>query len=82
MKLIQWKVKKIKYKLIGKNTYESPIETILHNRGVTNEVKFLKPDDSVDIHYSKLKNIHRAVECLIQHIKKGDEIYIQADSDP
>jgi single-stranded-DNA-specific exonuclease len=75
-------VKTIKYKLIGNNTYENPIETILHNRGVNDKEKFLKPDKSVDIHYSKLKNIHRAAECLLQHIKKGDKAYIQADSDP
>lgn len=72
----------MKYKLIGNNDYDNPIETILNNRGVKNKNKFLKPNNSVDINYSKLKNINRAVCCLIKHIKQEEDTYVQVDSDP
>jgi single-stranded-DNA-specific exonuclease len=72
----------MKYKLIGENDYNNPIEQILNNRGVKNKDKFLHPSQEAEIHYSKLKNIHKAVHCLIKHIKQEDDAYVQVDSDP
>lgn len=72
----------MKYQLIGKNDYLNPVQTILNNRGVTDIREFLNPSKDNVIHYSKLKNIKRAVECLLEHIKNGSLIFIQVDSDP
>lgn len=70
------------YELIGQNNFLEPIQTILNNRGIEDIDKFLNLDNSVINHWSKLKNINDAVECLLQHIKRGDKLYCQVDSDP
>lgn len=71
----------MKYKLIGDNDYSNPVVQVLHNRGIINPDRYLHINNEVDVNYSKLKNIHRAVDCLIKHMKKEDEAYIQVDSD-
>jgi single-stranded-DNA-specific exonuclease len=71
----------MKYNLIGENDYTDPIEQILNNRGVKDKDKFLHPSQKAEIHYSKLKNIHKAVACLLEHIEKEDDVYIQPDAD-
>src|SRR5690606_8329401 len=63
------------------NNYLDPINTILENRGIEDIQSFLNIDESVVIHWSKLKNIEKAVECLLKHIKNKSKIFIQTDSD-
>lgn len=73
----------MKYRQIGEYfELDNPIETILANRGIKNIEQFLCPTADNEIHYSKLNNIHKAVETIIKHIEKGGELFIQVDSDP
>ena len=72
----------MRYKLIGVNDYLiNPIQTILNNRGIKDIEKFLNLDESVVNDWSLLKNIHRAVECLLTHIEANGNIFVQVDSD-
>lgn len=71
----------MKYNLIGSNNILSPLETVLHNRGIKGTNKFLKAgeDKSVTNHYSKLKNIDKAVDCLVSHVERDAVIFVQVD---
>jgi single-stranded-DNA-specific exonuclease len=72
----------MQYKLIGKNDYLiNPIQVILNNRGVQNIEEFLNVNEDNTYHYSKLKNINIAVECLLKHLNNKNIIFIQIDSD-
>ncbi|PAV30316.1 hypothetical protein CIL05_07550 [Virgibacillus profundi] len=73
----------MKYNLKGNNNILSPLEQILHNRGVTDVDGFLKAgsDHSVTNHYSKLDNIDKAVDCLLKHIGGDNNIWVQVDPD-
>jgi single-stranded-DNA-specific exonuclease len=72
----------MRYKLIGNNDFlVDPVETILNNRGVTNHELFLNPDDSMVYDYKLLKNIDKAVECCVKHIKNNSHIFILPDCD-
>jgi single-stranded-DNA-specific exonuclease len=72
----------MRYKLIGVNDYLiNPIKTILNNRGITDIDKFLNLDESVINDWRLLKNIEKAVDCLLAHIKAGSNIFVQVDSD-
>ncbi|WP_299831680.1 DHH family phosphoesterase [uncultured Metabacillus sp.] len=72
----------MKYELIGKNDYFlNPIETILKNRGIEDIQSFLNISEKDVIHWSLLRNIVRAAECLLEHVKKGSYIFVQYDSD-
>lgn len=72
----------MKYELIGKNNLLSPIETVLRNRGIEDIQSFLHVKEKDIIHWSKLKNIDKAVDCLLKHIDIGSKIFIQVDADP
>jgi single-stranded-DNA-specific exonuclease len=71
----------MKYELIGENNYLNPIETVLKNRGIEDIQSFLHTSEKDVIHWSKLKNIDKAVECLLEHVKKGSKLFVQCDSD-
>ena len=73
----------MKYKLIGKNNYFDVLETVLNNRGITDVKRYLKASNNKDEehHYSLLKNIDKAVDCIVNHIEKDSKIFIQIDSD-
>lgn len=71
----------MKYRLIGENDFLNPIETILKNRGVEDTTKFLKMSKKNTLPWNKLKNIEKAVECLIKHIEKKHKIFVQVDAD-
>jgi single-stranded-DNA-specific exonuclease len=71
----------VEYRLIGKNNYLDPINTILKNRGIEDIQSFLNIDEKVVIHWSKLKNIEKAAECLFSHIKNNNKIFVQVDAD-
>ncbi|MGV7065774.1 single-stranded-DNA-specific exonuclease RecJ [Bacillus velezensis] len=70
------------YKLIGNNDYNfNPLLTILKNRGIENPKSFIDVNQSAIIHFSKLNNIDKAVDCLIKHLENKNKIFVQVDSD-
>lgn len=71
----------MKYELIGKNDYLQPIETVLTNRGIEDIQSFLNISHKDVIHWNKLRNIDKAVDCLLDHIHKGSKIFVQVDAD-
>lgn len=73
----------MEYKLIGDNNFFLPLETILNNRGIKDVKLYLDSfnNPSVVNHYSRLKNIDKAVNCLLKHVKKDSNIWIQTDPD-
>jgi single-stranded-DNA-specific exonuclease len=71
----------VKYQLIGKNNLLEPIGTVLRNRGIEDIQSFLNISQKDVIHWSKLRNIEIAADCLLEHIKKDSKIFIQFDSD-
>lgn len=75
----------MKYNLIGNNNILSPLETVLHNRGIEGVEQFLKAgEDSNSEHcFTKLKNIGEAVIKLNQYIKNKEKqnVFFQIDSD-
>ncbi|PLR72191.1 DHH family phosphoesterase [Bacillus sp. UMB0728] len=72
----------MKYELIGKNNILEPIETVLRNRGIEDIQSFFNISEKDTIHWSKLRNMDRAVDCLLGHVKKGSKVFVQTDSDP
>lgn len=71
-----------KYNLIGDNDYIfDPIGTIFANRGIDDYKMFLNPKESVVNHFSLLKNINKAVQCLLKHINLNSDILIITDPD-
>lgn len=72
----------LNYKLIGDNDYIfDPIGTIFANRGIDDAESFMNLDKSATHHYSLLKNIDIAVDCLLEHIEKKSNILILVDPD-
>jgi single-stranded-DNA-specific exonuclease len=71
----------MRYELIGKNNILEPIDTVLKNRGIEEIQSFLHTSNKDVIHWSKLKNINEAVECLTKHIENKSKIFVQCDSD-
>ena len=69
----------MKYTLIGSGNTYSPIETVLKNRGITEDLFNL--DESVVEDYNNLDNIIDGVELLLKHIKNGSRIKMITDSD-
>lgn len=71
----------MEYKLIGKNNYFDPIKTVLENRGIVDIQSYLHINEKVVIHWSKLKNIEKAINCFLKHVKNNSKIFIQVDGD-
>ena len=72
----------MKYKLIGDNDYIfDPQGTILRNRGITDIEKFMSITEKDTHSFKLLKNIDKAVECLVSHIDKKSTILIVVDPD-
>lgn len=72
----------LNYNLVGDNDYIfDPIGTIFSNRGINDAEEFLNLDKNSIHHYSLLKNIHKAVRCLLKHIERKSEILIVVDPD-
>lgn len=59
----------------------SPVETVLENRGIKDKERFLNPSKQDEIHYSKLKNIDKAVKMFDRHKGDTSEFAIVVDSD-
>ncbi|GIN22538.1 DHH family phosphoesterase [Siminovitchia fordii] len=71
----------MKYEVIGKNNLLNPVETILNNRGIEDIQSFLNVSDKDIIPWHKLRNIDKAVECLLKHIQNKNKLFVQVDSD-
>lgn len=59
----------------------SPVDTVLENRGIMNKERFLNPSKEDEIHYSKLKNIDKAVGMFNKHRASASKFAILVDSD-
>jgi single-stranded-DNA-specific exonuclease len=72
----------LNYQLIGDNDYIfDPIGTIFANRGIDDADTFMNLTKDVTHHYSLLKNIDIAIDCLIKHIERDSNILIVVDPD-
>lgn len=72
----------MKYKLIGDNDYLfDPQGTIMRNRGIEDVNTFKSLTEKVIHDYELLKNIDKAVECLVKHIENKSNILIVVDPD-
>lgn len=69
------------YKLKGTNNTFQPIQTVLENRGIKDIERFLSPSKEDVIHYSKLKNMDKAVKSFDTHKGSTSEFAIVVDSD-
>lgn len=71
----------MKYRLIdgSLNDINNPQLTILKNRGINDIDKFLNINKNVVHDYQLLKNIDKAVECLLKHIENNSNIHIVVD---
>lgn len=70
------------YTLIGENDYIfDPVGTIFANRGINDIDKFMNLNSSVINHYSLLKNINVATNCLLNHISNNSKILLVVDPD-
>jgi single-stranded-DNA-specific exonuclease len=72
----------LKYKLIGDNDYLfDPKGQILENRGIEDVNYFLNLDEKVTHSYKKLKNIDKAIDCIVKHIENQSKFLIIVDPD-
>lgn len=70
----------MRYELVGDNDFIfNPQETILKNRGIVDIDRFLNLDEDVVHDYRLLKNINKAVECIVEHIENKSNIHIVVD---
>lgn len=71
------------YQLYSKSNIklDNILDKVLENRGIDNKEKLLKPSEDDVIHYSKLKNINKAIALVDKHIKNNSEIVIVVDCD-
>lgn len=67
----------MKYKLIGDNDIDNPIETVLKNRGV--DKSLFNVGAEVVLDYELLDNVQEAIELLLSHL--DDKICIVVDCD-
>ena len=67
----------MEYKLIGKNDFKNPIETILKNRNI-NEGLF-NLDESVIEDYNNYDHMQEGIELLLKHINKESPISMIVD---
>lgn len=58
------------------------MKEVLKNRGIDDYRTYLNLDDSVIIPYKKLDNIHKAVNCFMEHFNNKNKITVLVDSDP
>ena len=75
----------MKWKVINNNKYEKVngdlLNTLLENRGVTDISALLNVNKNNINHWSKLKNINQAIQCLKKHIDNKNHIHIIIDCD-
>lgn len=73
----------MKYRLYdnGTNDTSNILKEVLNNRGIPDYNTYMNLDESVEIPYSKLKNIEMAVTLFNSHYEKKDKIAILVDED-
>jgi len=69
----------MKYKLIGRNDFFMPVETILDNRSISRELFDL--DKTVIEDYNNYDNMQEGINLLISHINNKGKIVIVGDCD-
>lgn len=69
----------MKYKLIGTGNIDNPIETILANRGITEDL-FLVGKEVVE-DFSHYDNVREGIEMLLKHLDNNDLILLIPDVD-
>ena len=69
----------MKYKLIGKNDFNNPIETILNNRKINESLFNL--DESVIENYNNFDNVEIGIKLLLKHINNKSQIAMIIDPD-
>lgn len=71
----------MRYKLIGDNNINNPLNTLLTNRGIKDINGYLNLSDDVLIPYCNLDNMDKAVETYSYHINHCSHICILVDPD-
>lgn len=72
----------MKFKLINEdNNSTNPVERVLKNRGITDVKKYLNVDHTSVIDRRNLDNIELAANTIVEHLKRGSNIFLQVDSD-
>lgn len=69
---------------MGENDFLfDPLKQIFKNRGIDTSLiqDFIEPSEKSQVHFSKLKDIDKAVELLLKHLKNSNRIHIIVDSD-
>jgi single-stranded-DNA-specific exonuclease len=69
----------LKYKLIGGNYTFDPINTVLENRGISEELFNL--DESVVEDYNNYDNIQEGIQLLLKHIENKSKLAMVVDPD-
>lgn len=74
----------MRYRLIDNslNNVNDILNTVLINRGISNPEAYMHLDDTCIDDYNNLDNIDKAVECLMNHFERGDNISVLVDCDP
>jgi single-stranded-DNA-specific exonuclease len=69
----------MKYKLISRNDFFMPVETVLENRGITKDL--FKLDKDVIEDYNNYDNMQEGIELLLKHLNNNGKINLVVDSD-
>lgn len=69
----------MKYKLIGKNNFNNPVDTILENRNITRELFTI--DKAVIEDYNNYDNMQEGIELLLKHLDNDSKIEFVGDAD-
>lgn len=69
----------MKYKLISRNDFFMPVETVLENRGITRDLFNLDKDVIED--YNNYDNMQEGLELLLKHLNNNSKIKTVGDCD-
>ncbi|MBZ9693255.1 DHH family phosphoesterase [Clostridium sp. M14] len=69
----------MKYKLISRNDFFMPVETVLENRGITKDLFNLDKDVVED--YNNYDNMQKGIELLLKHLNNNSKIKTVGDCD-
>lgn len=69
------------YKLVGSNMLFDILGQTLENRGIKDVEEYLEPSHKHELHYSKLKNMDKAVELFDKYKGGGSRVVVIVDND-
>lgn len=69
------------YLFSNKLDFNEILPTVLKKRGVEDIEKYMNPSAEDEIHYSKLKNMNKAVELFKKHMNQNSRVIIVTDRD-